>query len=320
MPVACDPSTMTTPHANALVALGRYLRDKDYRFITVTPATHRRINRRPGNEHSADLRGIFGWSRPFAENDVAPELVGLMRDAGILEQEGGLLRSTLRASTLSDMLMFHSAYPTDDDDAVFFGPDTYRFVGTMERAFAWLGSGPVRAIDLGCGSGAGALAIARAFPHAEVVAADINTKALALTMVNTQLSEVHNLTACRSDLLNDVGGDFDLVVSNPPYILDPYELPYRHGGGMRGAGLSVRIVKESLARLRPGGCLMLYTGVAVAGPVDEFLEAIRPSLDALCDHWKYDELDPDIFGGQLGEPGYEDVERIAAVWLHAIRR
>ena len=65
---------------------------------------------------------------------------------------------------------------------------------------------------------------------------------------------------------------------------------------------------------------MLYTGVAIAGAQDEFLEAIRPRLDARCDHWSYEELDPDIFGGQLGEPGYEDVERIAAVWLHAIRR
>ena len=311
---------MTTPHSHALLALGRYLRAQDYRFITVTPATHRRINRRPGNERSADLRGIFGWSRPFADSDVAPELLALMREAGILVSEGSLLRSTLRASTLGEMLVFHSAYPTSDDDAVFFGPDTYRFVGTMERAFPWLGSGPVRAIDLCCGGGAGALAIARAFPHADVMATDINTRALALTVVNTQLAGVHNLTACRSDMFNEVEGDFDLVVSNPPFILDPSELPYRHGGGMRGAALSVRIVKESLARLRPGGCLMLYTGVAIAGPADDFLETIRPELDALCDHWKYDELDPDIFGGQLGEAGYEDVERIAAVWLHAIRR
>jgi len=311
---------MTSHHANALVALGHYLRDHDYRFMTVTPSTHRRINRRPGNERATDLRGIFGWSRPFAPDDVAPELLGLMREAGILVPDGTLQRSALRASTMGELLVFHSAYPTDEDDAVFFGPDTYRFVGTMGRAFPWLGAGPTRAIDIGCGGGAGALAIARKFPHAEVIGADINTRALALTVVNTRLAGLDNLTACRSNLFDGVEGDFDLVVSNPPYVLDPCELPYRHGGGMRGAELSVRIVREGLARLRPGGSLMLYTGVAIAGATDDFLEAVRGDLDSLCDHWSYDELDPDIFGGQLGEPGYEEVERIAAVWLHAIKR
>jgi SAM-dependent methyltransferase len=310
---------MTSPHANALVAVGQYLRDHGYRSITVTPSTHRRINRRPGNERAADLRGIFGWSRPFAPDELAPELLALMREAGIVAPDGGLLRSTLRASTLGELLVFHSAYPTDDDDAVFFGPDTYRFVGTMGRAFPWLGSGPTRALDIGCGAGAGALAIARHFPHAEVTAADINTRALALTVVNTRLAGLDNLHACHSNLFDSLEGDFDLIVSNPPYVLDPCELPYRHGGGMRGAELSVRIVRESLARLRRGGSLMLYTGVAITGAVDEFLEEIRPDLEARCGHWSYEELDPDIFGGQLGEPGYEEAERIAAVWLHAIR-
>jgi len=314
----------TTTHAQALLALGQYLREHDYRFMTVTPATHRRINRRPGNERATDLRGIFGWSRPFAEADVAAEVLRMMRDARIIERDGQLWRSALRASTLpvyhDELLVFHSAYPTDEDDAVFFGPDTYRFVGTMVRAFPWLGSGPTRAIDIGCGGGAGALAIARAFPHAEVVGADINTRALALAVLNARLAGLDNLTAVRSDLFDGVAGDFDLIVSNPPYVLDPSELPYRHGGGMHGAELSVRIVEEGLARLRRGGSLMLYTGVAISGGRDAFLEAIRPMLDAQCDQWSYDELDPDIFGGQLGEPGYEDVERLAAVWLHAIKR
>jgi len=313
-----------TTHAQALLALGQYLRDHGYRFMTVTPTTHRRINRRPGNERATDLRGIFGWSRPFAEGDVAPEVLDLMREARILERAGQLWRSALRASTLpvyhDELLVFHSAYPTDEDDAVFFGPDTYRFVGTMGRAFPWLGSGPTRAIDIGCGGGAGALAIARAFPHAEVFGADINTRALALTVLNARLASLDNLTAVRSDLFDGVEGDFDLIVSNPPYVLDPSELPYRHGGGMHGAELSVRIVEEGLARLRRGGSLMLYTGVAISAGRDAFLEAIRPLLDAQCDQWSYDELDPDIFGGQLGEPGYEDVERLAAVWLHAIKR
>lgn len=315
-----DTGRMNSSQANALLALGRSLRAAGYRFMTVTPSTHRRINSRPGNELAADLRGVFGWSRPFKIDLFPSSMLALMEQAGVLRQDGELLRSTVRASTLGELLMFHSAYPTSDDDAVFFGPDTYRFVGTMERAFPWLGSGPTRAVDIGCGGGPGAITIAHRFAHAEVIGTDINDKALELATVNSALAETGNLALGRGDLFGGLHGDFDLIVSNPPFILDPDERPYRHGGGERGAEISRRIVEEGLERLRPGGSLMLYTGVAVAGPDDHFLEGVRPLLERACGHWTYDELDPDIFGGQLGEPGYEDVERIAAVWLHAIKR
>ena len=43
----------------------------------------------------------------------------------------------------------------------------------------------------------------------------------------------------------------------------------------------------------------------------------RDRLDADTDAWSYEQLDPDVFGGQLG---YEQVELIAAVWLHAVKR
>jgi methylase of polypeptide subunit release factors len=288
--------------------------------MTVTPSTHRRVNRRPGNTRATDLRGVFGWSRPFSPEVLPPGMFELMRAAGIVAGDGDACCPTLRASTLGELLLFHSAYPTNDIDAVFFGPDTYRFVGAMERACAWLGAGPTRAVDIGCGGGAAAIALARKYPHAEVIGADVNGKALELAMVNARLNGARNCALCRSDLFDGLHGDFDLIVSNPPYILDGEQLPYRHGGGELGAELSRRIVEQGLERLRPGGSLMLYTGVALSGADDHFLEALRPLLERICDRWSYEELDPDIFGGQLCEPGYEEVERIAAVWLHAVRR
>ena len=311
---------MNPSNVTALLSLGNSLRQAGYRFMTVTPSTHRRINGRPGNERAADLRGIFGWSRPFAPDLLPARMLDLMREAGIVKEEGSLLRSALRVSTLGEQLLFHSAYPTTEDDSVFFGPDTYRFVGTMERAFPWLGSGPTRAVDIGCGGGAAAIAIAHQFPHAEVIGADVNPRALDLAVVNARLARTGNLALRHSDLFDGLEGSFDLIVANPPYILDEDERPYRHGGGERGAEISRRIVEEGLERLRPGGSLMLYTGVAISGPDDHFLEGVRPLLEKACGNWHYEELDPDVFGGQLGEPGYEEVERIAAVWLHAVKR
>jgi SAM-dependent methyltransferase len=310
---------MNPSNTSALLSLGESLRHSNYRFTTVTPSTHRRINGRPGNERARDLRDVFGWSRPFDTALLEPETLALMREAGVLVDEGDLLHSSIRVSTLDDMLLMHSAWPTRADDAVFFGPDTYRFISALQRAFAWLDASPVRALDVGCGTGAGALTIARTFSHAAVTGIDINPKALNLATVNASLARVHNVTLYQSDLFDDVEGDFDLIVSNPPFVLDPDARQYRHGGGERGAEISRRIVEEGLTRLRPGGSLMLYTGVAISGGNDHFLNAVRPALETQCNRWSYEELDPDIFGGQLGEPGYEEVERIAAVWLQAIK-
>jgi SAM-dependent methyltransferase len=304
----------------ALAALGRELGASGYRFTTVTPATHQRVIARDPAAMARDLRDILGWSRPFAPETLAPELFAMMREARVLAPAGQGWCATLRAATLGDGLYFHSAYPTSDEDAVFFGPDTYRFMAAVERAFTLLPAPPRRVADIGCGAGPAAIGIARRYPEAEVFALDVNDAALALTRVNADVAGVANVVAQRSDLLAGVDGDFDLVVSNPPYLLDPGKRVYRHGGGRYGAGLSLAIVNAAMARLRPGGSLFLYTGVAMTGPDDAFLAEIAPLLDRACTAWRYEEIDPDVFGEEVATPGYEDVERIRAVWLHAVKR
>lgn len=310
----------------ALADLGRRLRDQDYRFTTVTPATHRRVNRRAENAWAHGLRDVLGWSRPYRDGVLPAEIDALLAESGLREDVGQESdaghRARIRASTIDGRLYFHSAFPTDDDDAVFFGPDTYRYVAAMKRALAspLLGRPVRRAVDIGCGAGPAAIELALCRPEATVYGADINGDALALTEINAELNGATRLIPCRSNLLDGVDGHFDVVMSNPPYILDPDELPYRHGGGEHGAELSIQIVKAGLARLHPGGSLLLYTGVAIVAGEDPFLAAIRPLLYEACEKWRYEELDPDIFGGQLECEGYEKVERIAAVWLHAVKR
>jgi methylase of polypeptide subunit release factors len=311
--------TATIPDTDALLALGQALQQAGYQFTTITPATHRRVNGRPENAWARDLRGVFGWSRPFKENAIAPEFVTLMRRAGVLVEREDRLCATVRASTIGTRLYFHSAFPTHDEDAVFFGPDTYRYVAALKRDMETVAP-PRRAVDIGAGGGPGAIEVAARFPDCETIAADINERALALAGVNARLAGAAKVQARHSDLLKDLDGEFDLVLSNPPYILDPDKLRYRHGGDMRGAGISLQIVDAALERLRAGGTLLLYTGIAIVDGRDEFLDTIRPRLEAACASWSYEELDPDIFGGQLDCEGYEEVERIAAVWLRATKR
>jgi methylase of polypeptide subunit release factors len=314
----------------ALTALGRSLQAQDYRFVTVTPATHRRVNARPENAWAGDLRGVFGWSRPFRAGTLPATIEAQLRAAGLAQPVdasgedsadagAGAWRALVRAASIDKRLYFHSAWPTRADDAVFFGPDTYRFVACLKRSLHALRRPVRRAVDIGAGAGPGAIELALRCRDAVVYAADVNPLALALAEANAALNEAHKVVPCRSDLLDGVDGGFDLIMANPPYILDADQLAYRHGGGELGAELSIRIVRAALDRLHPGGSLMLYTGVAIVNGEDRFLAAIRDRLNAGCDAWTYDELDTDIFGSQLDCQGYEQVERIAAVWLHAIK-
>lgn len=302
----------------ALLALGLALQQARYRHVTVTPATHQRVVRRQRDGAAqSSLADVLGWSRRFRDGDLPAQLVALMHEAGLLQADGDGWRSTLRVSSLGEQLYFHSAYPTSATNAVFFGPDTYRFVRALK---AELDAQPVaRAVDIGCGAGPAAIAIALRWPGAEVLAVDINDDALRLAVVNAALAGAAGVRPLHSNLLAATEGEFDLIVANPPYLLDPCARAYRHGGGELGAGLSLDIVAASLYRLAPGGRLLLYTGVAIVDGADPFLARITPMLQAAGVEWVYEEIDGDVFGEELDEAEYRCADRIAAVWLKVRR-
>lgn len=302
-----------------LLNLGRGLKENGYRFITPTPLTHERVCQRLATPLAMTMRDVFGWSLPF-DNALLPETFREeLQQAQVIEKHDALWRSTVRWSSLDELLFAHSPYPTTQADAVFFGPDSYRFAHVIQ-AYLQQRFDPVRrAVDIGCGAGVGALVIARARPDADVLAVDINPRALRMTAVNAELAGLANVSAYHSDILASVDGEFDLIVANPPYMNDPHQRAYRHGGGALGAQLSVRIVSESRERLALGGSLVLYTGVAMVAGADPFLEAIKPLVASADYGWTYREIDPDVFGEELEKPGYEGVERIAVVALAVTR-
>jgi len=296
-----------------LLQMARSVQSTGYAFTTPTPATHARVNARPGSAWAQDLAGVFGWSRPFREDVVPPDVLALMREAGVLLPNDAGLRSAVRLSSLDGLLFMHSAYPTTAADSVFFGPDTYRFARAI---LARLKDGaPVRrAVDIGCGAGPGAILVARTHPDAEVSAVDINPSALRMTRINAALAGVQ-VAAMDSNLLSAVPGSFDLIVSNPPYLVDADARAYRHGGGPLGAGLSLAILNAALDRLAPGGTLLLYTGAAIVNGTDPFKMAAIAQIGGSGASWTYEELDPDVFGEELEGGAYTAADRIAAVVL-----
>lgn len=305
--------------ATLVVELGRYLQAGHYEFTTVTPLTHQRVLRNRGDGTAHDLRDAFGWNLPFDGTLLPVPMAEKLCTAQLISAQGnGRYQSTLRFSTLEGELYAHSGYPTTQEDAVFFGPDTYRFAALIAQALAArpLGSGS-RILDMGCGAGPGGMVAARAAGSAvrELVLADINPRALQLAGANARLAQIPVCTLVQSDLFQGITGDFDLIVSNPPYLVDAQQRTYRHGGGDYGEELSQRILEQSIAHLAPGGRVILYTGSAVVQGMDPFSDWAAGIARRMGCSFHRREIDPDVFGEELDRPEYAGVDRIAAIGL-----
>jgi methylase of polypeptide subunit release factors len=302
------------PIEQALASLGQFLLQTGYAFTTITPVSHRRVSARQ-REAASSLRDIFGWNRPFRRSDVPKEVVQYLEMAGALDGVGPRARSRVRYSTLEDQIFVHSAFPTDEADAVFFGPDTYRFARLLRQTLQSIDNrATTRLIDVGAGSGAGGLYAARLLGEGtSTILGDINRKALRYSRVNAALNNIHSVQVIESDLFEAVSGLFDLAIANPPYLIDSRTRLYRHGGGQFGEGLSLRIVSEGVRRLASGGRLILYTGTAIIDGVDHLHVALRSMLAGTSMRLSYEEIDPDVFGEELDHPPYDRVDRIAVV-------
>jgi methylase of polypeptide subunit release factors len=305
----------TADRDNAILTLGLELKHSGYRFTAVTPATHARVNvRKPTLPPTRE--DVFGWSRSFSRGDLPQRHVELLAAAGELAQSGPTLRSRVRFSTLANQLFVHSAYPTDDADAVFFGPDTFRFARLIRQALPKLRR-PSRLLDVGSGSGAGGLYAAALQPNAfaSVVLSDVNTRALRFSRINALINKIENVETVESNLFENIGEVFDLIIANPPYLVDPLKRMYRHGGGLLGSELTVQIVRQSLDHLASGGRLIVYSGSAITRGVDQLENALGQLLRNSDFQLQYEEIDPDVFGEELDQRPYDRADRIAAIGM-----
>lgn len=298
----------------ALLALLVRLKQAGYRFVTPTPATHARVVARSSRRVGRNLRDALGWSLPFEARVLDPGLLDLLHAAEALVPEPeGRLRSRYRVSSLGTDLFLHSAYPTDEEDAVFFGPDSYRFAdlvrGELDRRPPRAGA---RFVDIGAGAGVGAIVAARLCVGLQVTMTDINPQALHLGRINAAAAGIEARCALGANL-DPVEDPVDLALANPPYLLDAAGRDYRDGGDMHGGRVAYEMAVAAAGRLAPDGRFILYTGSAIVDGQD----ALRAALTRLsAEHGltlRYREIDPDVFGEELEQPGYEDVERIAIV-------
>lgn len=294
----------------ALVDLLRWLDRRGYRFVPPTPLTHARVTGGEAASSASVERRLFGWSHAIAPGIIPDDLQSIMVAAGILETEGSGVRSAVRVARLGGRLFLHSAHPTDAADAVFLGPDSYRFARLVHAELA--GRDDRLIVDIGTGAGVGALAAANTMPAARVVGTDVNPKALRMARINARYAGIP-LDLVQSDGLDPVDGRIDAAVANPPYLIDSGRRQYRDGGDMRGARVARDMACMAMARLSPGGRLVLYTGSPVVNGTHEFQAALADAAATWDCTLRFDELDPDVFGEELERPDYAGVERIALV-------
>lgn len=305
----------TSPQ-QALLFLLDELKQKNYQFTTITPLSHQRILERKRQQPDTDLslQDIFGWNLEFSETDLEPAVFALLQQHQLLQGQPDQYTCQIRVSSVDGALLLHSAFPTLQQDAVFLGPDTYRFVYHLKQYLACQPQPFKRAVELCCGTSAAAISIASAFPdYDEIMVADLNPKALLYSQINIHAAGVDQLYPVHSNLFSDLEGQFDLIFANPPYLVDPEQRQYRHGGNeLDGSQLAFNIIKEGVQRLNSGGRLFLYTGVTITRYGNQFLDYLGDFMKNYKNiHWCYEEIDPDIFGEELEQPAYQHVERIA---------
>jgi release factor glutamine methyltransferase len=167
---------------------------------------------------------------------------------------------------------FHGLTLRVDRRALIPRPETEQLV---ELVVAAHGAPPSRILELGTGSGAIALALARAFPEAAVVATDISGDALDLARDNAERAGLsRQVQLVQSDWFSALPLEpFDLIISNPPYLSETetaaaavevreFEPRGALASANGGAADLERIVADAPRYLAPGGLLALETGIA----------------------------------------------------------
>lgn len=295
------------PGDAALLELLSRLEAAGYDFVSPTPAVHGLVARRRRANEADLLRDVLGWGRAFHAETAPAWLLNVLTEADALREDADGLRARLRVSRLDGRLHLHSA-SSADEQAVFLGPDSYRYVRFLRQALS--GASWRKALEIGVGAGAGALAIAALDREAAVVATDINPQALRLCRLNARHAGLP------IDLRPGgfpAEGVWDLIAANPPYMAGRSGRLYRDGGGQYGAEVALEWAKEALSRLAPGGRLLLYTGAPVVAGQDLVRTALATLAARRGARLVYEEIDPDVFGASLARASYAEVERIAAV-------
>ena len=210
---------------------------------------------------------------------LAPEIAASL--------EASLLRRANRepVSRITGTREFYGRSFVVERSALDPRPDTETLIEVALDLVAASGDGrPLRLLDLGTGTGCILITLLAELPEAHGVGTDIAADALVLAEANARrLGVSDRATFTASDWCDAVAGEFDLILSNPPYIasaeiagLAPdvraYDPHLALDGGHDGLDAYRRIAAGAAGKLRPGGKILVEIGASQARDVAALLE------------------------------------------------
>ena len=286
-----------------------------------TPALRRTGHGEGAGSPLATLTRLFLLQTAVHTEDAERALPGLVAElehAGFVRTSGGEVRALLDvrpyATDDRDLWVVSDLTPGLDGAPVAVGPDHVLGISSASTSLAQLTMRePVgSALDLGTGCGVQALHLAAHAGH--VVATDVNSRALWMTRLNAALNQV-DVDVRDGSFFEPVAGErFDLVSTNPPFVISPAtgeRLVYRDSG-LPGDRVVEHIVRTGPDHLTEGGWLQVLANWAVVdgSPWDERLGSwLRDDCDALV--VQRETLDPAAYvelwlkdSGHHGGPDY----------------
>jgi methylase of polypeptide subunit release factors len=168
--------------------------------------------------------------------------------------------------------------------------DPHGYVASYTPTASWLAALTPRrkfgrALDIGTGSGAQALLAAR---HSDqVIATDLNPRAVAFTTLNAALNGIDNLEVRLGSLFEPVAGEtFDLITCNAPYVVSPEDQwQYRDAPGFEADQLSQAVVTEVPKHLNQDGFGCMLVSWLAESEEDPDVRVDRWLQDNGCDAW-----------------------------------
>ncbi len=267
-----------------------------------------------GTQLDALLRWFWLWreqARAETADRLPSEFLSLLLDSGLLKPEGETLIPTAMLLPMDGFLVASDhpqAIESKQAEMVLWPNPTSKFLARFavrRHARATL--------DLGTGSGILSLSAAR---HSDqVVATDLNSRAVAFAQFNARLNGVDNIEVLAGDCFAPVGDRcFDLILSNPPFFITPQTNYLFCDNPMELDGLCRRLVKEAPGHLYEGGYLqMLCEWAQIKG--ESWQERVTEWLDATgCDAWVMKGLtqDPEEYAQHRIRETSEDSSQDAA--------
>jgi len=134
--------------------------------------------------------------------------------------------------------------------------------------------------EIGVGSGAISIVLARKFPHLQIIATDLYEAPLKLAQKNIKHFGLENITLIQSNLMDNVSQKVDLVVSNPPYIAEGFKLEknveaYEPSTALFGGRVGDELLKQIILDTHKRGVkyLACEMGYDQKAPLSSFMDA-----------------------------------------------